>query len=310
MPDPAIDLAFDPTTATVVRTPPGTGYGYWVGGHKVSYDPASGTFALFYRERAPLEHGRSGVCRVALGDDGIEFQDVWSATKEDLAASSIEVGHCVRHDEGEWRLYVSYEYAATSRWRVDVIRGAEPAAFDAQARRTVLSPEDYGFDFLKDPIVTRRGSDYYLYVSGPPRPVAAGHGATVRARPRDATLLGVSSDGLYFPTLEYVFEAPDDDSWHGRRARINSVFPWDGDWLATYDGGRTSYDNYEEWCGLAASPDGHTFTRIAMDQPWVRSPHGCVRYVYALHVGRKVYFYFEYTREDLSHDLRVAVIEI
>ena len=61
-------LQFDPGEATVVRTPPGVGYGYWVGGHKVSFDEASGTFALFYRERTPLEAGRGGVCRSLGGD--------------------------------------------------------------------------------------------------------------------------------------------------------------------------------------------------------------------------------------------------
>ena len=89
---------FDPSAGTVIRTPPGTGYGYWAGGHKISHDPVSGTFALFYRERTPLEQGRGGRCAVALSDDGVVFEDVWRASKDEFNASSIEVGHCVRHD--------------------------------------------------------------------------------------------------------------------------------------------------------------------------------------------------------------------
>ncbi len=309
MSDIADRLRFDPESATVIRTPPGTGYGNWVGGHKVWHDPTDGTFALFYRERTPLEAGRGGRCAVALSDDGIEFTDVWSATKEDFAANSIEVGHCVRHDAGEWRLYVSYEYAADRTWCVDVIRAARPAEFDAQGRRTVLHPTDYGFDFLKDPIVTRRGDDYYVYMSGPARPAAPGTDA-VAAMPRDATLLGVSPDGLYFPELRYVFEAPGGDSWHGNRARINSLVPWEGGWVATFDGGRTSYDNYEEWTGLATTSTGTSFERIDDGGPWVVSPHGCVRYLYGERVDDRIYFYFEYTREDRSHDLRVAVVDV
>ncbi len=303
-------LAFDPTAATVIREPLGTGYGYWAGGHKVSYDPDGGLFALFYRQRAPLERGRGGLCAVATSTDGTDFTDVWSADKSALAATSIEVGHCVRHDPDEWRLYVSYEFAPTGEWRIDVIRGPEPGALDTQGRRTVLAPGDYRLPWIKDPWVARSGEEYHLYAAAPPRQTALSHGTRIEAGPLDATVLAVSADGLYFPTLKYVFEAAGDDSWHGRRARLNSMIPWQGGWLATWDGGRTFYDNYEEWCGLATSPDGRHFARIDTGGPWVRSPHGCVRYVYGLRVDDTVYWYFEYTRKDGSHDLRVAVVEV
>ena len=125
------DLKFDPAAGTVIRSPEGEGYGYWVGGHKVSYDAESGTFALFYRRRMPLEYGRGGTCAVALSDDGIAFEDVWGTTKEDLASTSIEVGHALRHGD-EWRLYLSYEYAPTGEWRIDVIRADAPERFRAQ----------------------------------------------------------------------------------------------------------------------------------------------------------------------------------
>ncbi|MEE3279482.1 MAG: hypothetical protein VX211_06835, partial [Pseudomonadota bacterium] len=113
---------------------------------------------------------------------------------------------------------------------------------------------------------------------------------------------------LYFSELEWVFEAPGSDTWHGRRARINSVIPWGNGWLAFYDGGRTFYDTYEEWCGLAWSENGTRFERLVQHRPWVRSPYGCVRYVYALERPGAIYFYYEYTRADGSHDLRVSVV--
>ena len=77
----------------------------------------------------------------------------------------------------------------------------------------------------------------------------------------------------------------------------------------TFDGGRTSYDNYEEQAGLAAGPDWRALERLDSAEPWLRSPHGCVRYVYGLPVDGRILFYYEYTRPDLSHDLRVAVVE-
>lgn len=303
-------LRFDPAMGVVVREPLAAGYGNWVGGHKVHHDPTSGVFALFYRTRTPLEEGRGGSCSVAVSTNGLDFVDVWSASKDDLAANSIEVGHPVRDPSGEWRLYISYEFAPTREWRIDVIRGRELAELDTQARRTVLAPGDFGLPWIKDPWVALHDNQYWLYAAVPGRTPAQTLGNTVHAKPLDASVLAVSSDGLYFPTIEYVFEGTGEDNWHGRRARLGSLFEWEDGWVATWDGGRTFFDNYEEWCGLATSPDGRQFERIATDGPWVRSPHGCVRYVYGLRVDDRIYFYYEYTRQDLSHDLRVATIDL
>lgn len=306
--DPMTTLLFDPSAGKVVREPPGAGYGNWVGG-KAYYDEPSGQFALFYRSRKPLEQGRAGRCAVAVSEDGVNFTDVWSATKEDLDANSVEEGHCVR-DGDEWKLYVSYEIAGTNTWRIDVMSASKPERFKAQSRRTVLHPGDYGLGWIKDPFLMRSGSEWWLYAAAPPRTGPRVEGSRIDAGPLDATVLAVSDDGLYFPAIEYVFEAPGDDSWHGRRARINSLIPWDDGYVAFFDGGRTFYDNYEEMAGLATSRDGREFTRLDTGGPWLSSPHGIVRYVCAVPVADEVFFYYEYTREDGSHELRVNSIRL
>ncbi len=87
------------------------------------------------------------------------------------------------------------------------------------------------------------------------------------------------------------------------------MFPLEGGWAAAYDvtaaGPSTTTTRSGQASPLdrtaAASPDS---TRTP--GPWVRSPHGCVRYVFAVPVGDEIYAHFEYTREDGSHDLRVA----
>lgn len=308
-PDPVSALAFDPESAAVVRSAPGAGYGYWVGGHKVSFDAATGTFVLFYRERAPLERGRGGVARVAVSDDGVVFRDVWQVTKEELVASSIEVGHCLRHDDGEWRLYLSYETGGA--WRVDVLRGPSPDRLDTQGRRTVLLGYDYGTRSVKDPWIVRRpdgGYRCYAVVGARARPVVDGD--VVHARPLDATVLAESDDGLTFPSIRYVYEPPADGSWHGNRGRVNCLLPWGDGYVGTFDGGRTYYDNFEEWCGLVSSPDGVRIDRIDTDGPWVRSPHGCVRYVWGLRTDDVVRWWFEHTTADGSHELRVAEVPV
>lgn len=301
-------LRFDPSDGVVVKPAPGPGYGNWVGG-KVSHDPASGQFALFYRNRRPLEHGRAGNCGVALSDDGVNFTDVWTSTKEEFAANSIEEGHCIR-DGDSWRVYVSYEIEGTSTWRIDLIEARTPDEFQTQSRRTVLSPGDYGLEWIKDPYVVRRDSDWWLYAAAPPRTGPTVEGDRIEAGALDATVLAVSEDGRYFPEIEYVFEAPLDDSWHGRRARINSMIPWGDGYVVFFDGGRTFYDNYEEKAGLASSPDGRSFTRLDTGGPWVSSPHGIVRYLCAVPVENEVFFYYEYTLPDQSHELRVARVDL
>lgn len=156
-----------------------------------------------------------------------------------------------------------------------------PEHFDAQARRTVLSPGDYGLTWIKDPFVMAHDGAWWLYAAVPPRTGPSVSGNTVTAGPLDATVLAVSQDGRYFPEIEYVFEAPTDDSWHGRRARISSVIPWNCGFLAFFDGGRAFHDNYEEKAGLARSPDGRIFTRLDTGAPGfprhtVRFSAGCL----------------------------------
>jgi hypothetical protein len=297
-------LAFEPSSSVVVRTPPGTGYGNWIGG-KVFYEATRDEFVLFYRARRPLEHGRAGVCGIATSSDGMQFNDVWTATKDDFNANSIEEGHAVWFG-GRWMVYVSYEVKGTSTWRIDLLQADDLADLDTQTRRTVLSPGEFGLPWIKDPYVHLMGDELWLYAAAPPRTGPAIDGDRIHAAPMDATVLAVSTDGLYFPTIEYVFEAPGDDSWHGRRARINSMIEWGDGYLAMFDGGRTFYDNYEEHAGLATSTDGLSFVRDL--EPWVTSPYGCVRYVCALRARDAIWLYFEYTREDGSHDLRAQRI--
>lgn len=299
-------LRFDPLKGTILRHSKGTGYGYWVGGHKVFYDNPTQQYVLFYRERSPLEKERGGKCYVAVSSDGTQFHDVWSATKEAFAASSIEVGHCIRDYEGRWRLYVSYELADARYWRIDLIEADSLETLQAQSRRTVLSPGAFGVGSLKDPVVYTIDGEYWIYCVGRARNMPINEGDRITAGGGDATFLAKSSDGRHFTELEYVFEPPNTDSWHGRRARINSVIAVKGGLLGFYDGGRTGYDTYEEWCGLAWSGDDKKFERLEQEEPWIRSPWGCIRYVCALKTPLGVSFYYEFTREDGSHDLRVS----
>ncbi len=301
-----IPFVFDPSRGDLVMSPPGDGYGNWVGG-RCWYDESTQSFALFFRERRPLEEGRAGSCGVALSQDGVSFEIVWSASKEQFAANSIEEGHCV-HSADEWLLYVSYEIAGTTTWRIDMMSAADPSGFVPQSRRTVLDPNDYGLAWIKDPFLMRFGDEWFLYAAAPPRHGPQISDGGIKARSLDATVLAKSSDGRYFPEIGYVFEATLEDNWHGRRARINSMVPFAEGYLAFWDGGRTFFDNYEEKAGLAYSPDGLRFERIRPERPWLH-PHG-VRYVSAVVVGDLLRMYYEFTRPDGAHELRTYAVPI
>ena len=117
----AVPPVFNPDEGKTVLAPEGKGYGYWVGGYSVVFDPAGKKFYLYYRVRSPLGKGRGVKCRIAESKDGVKFTDIWEATKEELDAESIEVASPIKDPAtGRCRLYISYQMHH-GHWRVDLI---------------------------------------------------------------------------------------------------------------------------------------------------------------------------------------------
>ncbi len=304
---------FDPDQGQTVFEPEGKGYGFWVGGHSAIYDPKEQKFFLFYRARSPLGQGRGAKCFIAESSDGITFHNIWEAGKEQLDAQSIEVSSLIKDPlTGKWRLYISYQ-TQEGPWRVDLIEADHPKNLDPWHHRTVMQPEEYGLSFIKDPRVYIVGGLYMVFVNVPAREKWFEDKAGWR-HPLGgcATGLLASPDGVYFRNFKYVFEpsAGAPGEWGHFRARINSIIYLPPVYVGFIDAGSTMYDNYEEWCGLAFSHDLEHWTRVSTDQPWVRSSHGSVRYLDALMVGNDLFYYYEWTRPDYSHELRVTKISL
>ncbi len=305
---------FDPEKGATVREPEGKGYGYWVGGHSVIYDPELKKFFLYYRVRLPLGKGRGGKCRIAESSDGVEFKDIWEATKEQFNAESIEVGSLIRDPEsGIWRLYISYQELG-GPWRVDLIEADHPKNFDPWHHRTVMQPEEYGLTSVKDPKAYIVGGLYYVFVDVNPRQDEFYEDEHGERHPlgSDATGLMISADGRYFKDFRYVFEPGrgGPGEWGHCRARINSVVYLPPLYVGFFDGGTTFYDMYEEHCGVAISHDLEHWRRVSTNGPWIKSPYGCIRYMDALIVDNTLWYYYEYTRKDGSHELRVNRVEL
>ena len=98
--------------------------------------------------------------------------------------------------------------------------------------------------------------------------------------------------------------------WDAYESRITSVVYIPPVFNAFYDGTPKVEGNYEEKTGLAVSTDLLSFDRITRDSPAIVSPHasGGLRYVDAVQLGNRIYYYYEMARPDGAHDLMVSVV--
>lgn len=307
----------DPLDSTVVLSPEAFEPGYWIGCASVLHEPARNRFVMTYRQRRPRGHAggdRGYRCAVAVSEDGVAFTDVWSVHKTELASPSMERFSLIAVDGG-YHLYISYVDPADNRWRIDLLEAAELDGFDVASRKEVLTAASTGTEGVKDPYIIRRGPVTYLIAS-----YAASLSGTDDAGTAHATAdiynvgatthptgLATSVDGRTFTWHGEVLGVG--DGWDCYQARINSVVALDGGgYLGFYDGSASHRENYEERTGLAVSPDLFTWHRLTPAGPWTVTPHasGSVRYLDAHVIDGQWWIYFETTRSDGAHELRLA----
>ena len=308
---------FSPALGAVVREPLSPGDGYWAGAPTVQYDPVGKRFLLFYRLRQPRPV-RGGHCRIAASEDGIEFTDIWSATSGDFGSPSIEKCSVFRGLDGRFRLYTSYVDGETNQWRVDVLEADRPEELDPTSRAKVLTADEIGAEGVKDPWVMVVGGVYQMLLSYAPIPQTASDdqresmhatgdvyntGVTT-----SETGLATSLDGVHFTWQGNIMRPG--AGWDRYCTRIGSLLYVPPVWFGFYDGSASVEENYEEQAGLAVSTDLRTFTSLTPDGPWTTSGggSGSVRYIDVLQDGPRFLFYYEFAREDGSHDLRVAEV--
>ncbi|NUP98469.1 MAG: hypothetical protein HUU35_01305 [Armatimonadetes bacterium] len=311
-----VSSLFDPLAGSLVREPRGQGAGYWAGAPGAFYDHDTGLFYLTYRLREPRPV-RGGTSRLAVGRDGIHFDDILELRKEELDSASIERCAILKGLDGRWRWYLSYVDPATSQWRIDVVEAERPEQFEVAHRRPVFVSADLpGIEGIKDPYLFVMGRLYYLVASiglsvEVPAEAAGSKHATGDIFNTGLTIsstgLAVSHDGVDFRWLG-VTDAPRGE-WDRYCFRVNSLLWTPPYFTAFYDGSASVAENYEERCGLAQTLNLLDYQRVSAAAPLLTVPHqsGSVRYVDALPVGERVFFYYEMVREDGAHELRVAV---
>lgn len=306
---------FDPEAGTPVFQPEGGGQGWWVGAPSVYWDGQE--YHLAFRTRRPQPE-RGGLFQIARSTDGERFEVVASIRKEDLGTSSIERGALLQTDAGRWRLYLSFVDPADDRWRIDLVEAESPESFDFSRRTPILTAADIGGEGVKDPWIYRVGETWHMIASFAPTPEGdvardAMHGTRDiynTGTSKSLTGLATSDDGLSWQWHGAIFE-PSADGWDAYAARINTVYRRDGLFIGLYDGSKEVSENYEERCGVAVSGDLHSWRRVSVDGPAVgpNGGPGSVRYAEAVQGPGWVRFYYEYTRDDGSHELRTVRVD-
>jgi len=224
----------------------------------------------------------------------VRFSDLWSVRKEALRATSME-RFCLRHaDDGRYLLYTSYEHPDDGRWRIDVAGAERVEDLDVTRAVTVLTPVATRTAAVKDPVVVRVGEEWLMFVST----------FLTDAGPAP-TSLAVSRDGVRFEWRGTVFDVG--DGWDAYQARLSAVVDTGNGYVGLYDGSASQVEDTEERLGLADSRDLRTWQRVSLDAPWVASPHatGSLRYPDVLDRGGEWWVYYEYARDDGSHELRL-----
>jgi hypothetical protein len=307
-------LAFDPLAGITIREPLGEGPGFWAGAPSALFEAESGRYYLYYRMRKPRELGRGVDCRIAVSDDGLAFEDIWRATREQIGTQSMEKSCLYRTGEGLWRLYLSF-VGEDGRWRIEMTEAASPDAFDVGHRTPILDADDCGAEGVKDPAIYEFNGLLHMIVSYAPRPRAADPQteAIMHATgdiyntgvTKSHTGLATSVDGIRW-TWEGDILSPPADGWDSYCTRIGSVLAVPHAFVGLYDGSADVSENYEEKAGICMSADMRHWRRLTSAGPFVLSPHSSrtIRYIEAVQAERAIYYYYEFARPDGSHELR------
>lgn len=312
--------AFDPEQGQVILEPEAPGQGYWVGCASVFYDTGRESYLMTYRRRRPrgLGEERGYACFIAESKDGVSFQDIWSIKKSQLNSSSMERFCIQKSPQGTYLLYISYVDPADNRWRIDVIEADRPEDFDSEQRREVFTAASTQTEAVKDPNVFKIGPVYYMLVSyakklGNASQLDKAHSTGdiyTTGLSQAPTALAHSLDGIKFTWSGEIL--PVGQGWDGYQSRLNSVVNLGDIFLGFYDGSASEKENYEERCGLAVSFDLKNWDKLTPTAPWVTSPFasGSLRYVQGLLKDQELWLYYEYTRRDAAHELRLIKLAV
>jgi hypothetical protein len=301
-------------TQPVIREPPAFAPGYWAGAPGSYFAPEEKAWYLTYRLRRPrgVVPDRGGEARIARSTDLRAWTDLWSVTKDQFSSASIERCALARGHDGLWRYFVSFVDPADGRWCVSVLQAREISELNPANAKPLYKAKPLALEGIKDPWLLQHRGTFYLFLSVALPTAVTNHqshstqdifntGECV-----SATALATSADLDSWRWHGTIF-IPTTSGWDCYCRRINSVLPWQGRFLAFYDGSAGHHENYEEKTGLALSTNLRDWSSVTPDAPLFTSPHasGSLRYMDTRLGGNETCLFFEFARPDGSHDLRL-----
>ncbi|MPV36694.1 glycoside hydrolase family protein [Georgenia subflava] len=308
---------WDPRQDTVLMEPEVTAPNYWVGCASALVE--DDRVLITFRRRRPrggdAERGwQIGVAELGIDLDPASLREIVTVHKDELGTASMERACLVPAQAGGYELYFSYVDPADERWRVDVVQTDDPARLDIRDRRTVFTAASVGAEGVKDPRVVSTSSGDFMILSVARAKVSTGVSKDAHAT-QDIynTDHAISLTGLAKRDESGAWQyqgttlAPPTTGWDSNVTRIGSVLQVAEGMLGFYDGESTWEHNYEELAGLALSADLQQWERLTVDGPYQRSGGATdsLRYIDAVELDGVPHLFYEFTRTDGSHDLRV-----
>lgn len=315
---------FIPEEGKTIIEPLGNKSGYWAGAPSIFYDDKYENYYLYYRLRQPRGHGeneRGFEVRIAESKDGENFKDIWKLHKKELNSSSIERSYMVKVSDDLFRLYISYVDPEDSRWRIDVVEASDPSKFDVTKRKSVLNhSSEFGLENIegvKDPYIFKKDDTYFLYfvyAQGLNKESAEimhqtgdVHNTGLAVAP---TGLALSKDGLNFKWANTALPVGV-KGWDQYQSRLTTIIPYGNSYTVLWDGSTGVEQNYEEKSACGITYDLKTFAKVSHEGPLLETEDKkAVRYVDALVHKEEIWYYYEYTRKDGAHELRLAKVPL
>jgi len=316
--DPVQELKFDPSNGTIIRSPESGSRGYWVGAPGVFYDQGKELFYLTYRYHTHECYPgtsvmkRGHIARIASSQNGVDFVDVKEFRNEDFHASSLGRASLVRMKDGTYRYFMCHDNIDETRWVIGVLSAPRPEELRPDSWEPVFASGEATKESLRDPYLFVHDDAYYLLVTIERIrwPENEGGDKYAGVTVKRSTGYAISTDGIHFDWRGEIFKPPD-QGWDSDCRRITCVLPMTGQLVALYDGSSGYKNNHEDMSAMAT---GLRIDALTPVDPQVfrissRWGTGSCRFVDVTRVGGRTYYYYECSRQDGSHDMRVEVKE-
>jgi len=314
--DPVQELKFNPADGMVLREPEKAGRGYWVGSPGVFYDQEKELYYLTYRYHSHDTYQntnimkRGHIARIASSNNGAEFNDIKEFRNEDFHSSSLGRASLIKLKDGTFRYFMCHDNLDETQWVIGVLSAPQVAELKADSWQPLFTSGDAVKESLRDPYVFYQNNTYYLLVTIERIhwPENEGGDKYAGVTVKRSTGYATSTDGIHFDWKGEVFKPPQ-TGWDADCRRIASVLPLKGQLVAFYDGISGSENNHEDVSALALGPRIDALAPIEPELFKIVSPWGTgsCRFIDMIRVRDKFYFYYECSRPDESHELRVLI---